>query len=841
MSNTDQKKNISLPEKKSEVKDERTVVHQPNDRNTGRYVPIKAKVMLFFGALIIFLALLMIVYLQYFVRASFRDEVMSNLHVAKEKNVGVYAAFIDGLKTHALDWSSDNYIKELTQAIVDPDTPALRRQVAVENFGEYLRERKMKYDPEVLIVDLLDQNGVVVASSRDERIGVDERQEEIEYQVHYFSKAIVASFGETFVRSVVFEEDETTEPMFHVTVRMFRTELDEAGNAVPLPSVLLLHFTSLPRFAGFLSNPHREITRTDESEEYATIRNFETMETYVVNKDGIVVTPTRGIPDVQTKRLITTAPVEECLKNSKEVAKEYLDYRGVSVIGVSACVASDGIVIVNEMESREAYAILDNLIRTTMVGAGAVFLLVILLIFLATQRLLGNLEQVTFAARWFALGVFDERAPVTTQDEIGQLAVTFNIMLDKIEASKKELTANLEKTGEQNKFLEKTKIATMNVLEDAIEIKSKFESQRNELQSIIASVNEGILLVDKEYVITLANPMAGRILGLSLRELIGKKAHDVVGILKEDKLVPPGERPIARVLTTSEPVFAGLGDGYSFKLLSGKEFPVAFFVGPLTGNQGNGAVAVFRDITQEKSLDEAKSSFISIASHQLRTPLTSIRWYSEMLMSEDTGPLTNTQRDFVKEVNDGALRLYQTIDLLLAISRIESGRQKGDVSEIDLNQFTQEVAKEIDPQLKQKQLSLALNYDPSGLPKVKLDPMLLRQVVLNLISNSIRYTNNDGHIGVEISANDKEVRYAVRDDGIGVPEAEKSKLFQKFFRAENARIKVPDGSGLGIALVKDIVESWGGTISFETEEGKGSLFCFTIPLGGGNFPGDFFG
>ena len=420
---------------------------QKGHSQTFKYLPIKTKVTLFFGALVIFWAILMVAYLQYFVRPSFKKEIDSNLHTIKEKNVGIYAVAVDGMKMHALDWSSDNQIKNLTQTIVDPVVSPARQSAAADAFGAYLRDKKMRYDPLMLIVDLLDENGIVVASSRASRIGVDEREEELENQAHYFSKTITANFGETFIRSVVFEEDESPETMLHLTTRMFQAELDMNGDPIPLPAVLLFHFISLPKLAQFLENEHHGLTMiTNESDEYSSIKEFKTLQTYLVNNDGIIVTPARGAQSVETKQYIATKPVEECLKNGKEFTGEYLDYRGVSVIGVSACFPVDKLVILNEIESDEAYAVLNTLVRDTIAGLGIISIMVIAVVFLATRRLLRNLERVTFVAKWFSLGVFGERAPVVSQDEIGQLATAFNVMLDKIYTSKKDLTENLKNT-----------------------------------------------------------------------------------------------------------------------------------------------------------------------------------------------------------------------------------------------------------------------------------------------------------------------------------------------------------------------------------------------------------
>ena len=516
---------------------------------------IKTKVTLFFGSLTILLALLMVAYLQYFVRGSFREEVMSNLHVAKEKNVGIYSAFIYGLKTHALDWSSDNQIKRLSQTIVDPAASTASRNAAIDEFGSYIYEKKMQYDPDVIIVDLLGKDGVVIASTDKGRIGTDEGAEEFERQAHYFSKSIVSDFGEVFVRSAIFEEDEVPDPMFHVTTRMFAPDLDKEGKHIPLPAVLLVHVVSLSKLAGFFSEYQHEITETDESEEYANIRNFETMETYLVNKDGLVVTPTRFITDMRAKKQIATEPVEACSVNGKEVAQEYLDYRGVSVLGVSACIASDGLVIVNEMEATEAYAILNDLIRKTMEVGVVAFLGVVLTVFLAVRRMMRDLYAVTYAARWVTLGNYLDRVKVTSTDEIGQLAGTFNMMLDKIEVSQKEIKRSedhlrndaielentLKEREEEKTFLEQSKRAIQNLLEDAEETKDDLAKESARLQTIISSIGDGLILIDGQYKIALINPKAADLLAMPHSEILGRDLRRGVKILKNRK----GELPHA--------------------------------------------------------------------------------------------------------------------------------------------------------------------------------------------------------------------------------------------------------------------------------------------------------
>ena len=202
-----------------------------------------------------------------------------------------------------------------------------------------------------------------------------------------------------------------------------------------------------------------------------------------------------------------------------------------------------------------------------------------------------------------------------------------------------------------------------------------------------------------------------------------------------------------------------------------------------------------------------------------------------MLLSGSYGVLSEAQHDLVNEIHGGVNRLYQTINLLLGISRIESGKTGNDRVPIDLTAITTEVIKELTPSMVEKKLvyfSFSAQTDPIF---VILDPVTLRQVILNLFANAIRYTNSNGTIEGRwlINKEKNEVVYSVRDNGIGIPKMAQSQMFTKFFRADNAIAKSPDGTGLGLAFVKDIVTSWGGKVWYETEEGKGTIFYFSIP------------
>jgi len=429
-------------------------------------------------------------------------------------------------------------------------------------------------------------------------------------------------------------------------------------------------------------------------------------------------------------------------------------------------------------------------------------------------------------------------------------ALSNSIKQEELVQKEKNRVKDLEKiaetrTGELiNRLneLEKTKTALYNVSADFKELNDILKEERDRLGAIISSIGEGLLLIDTKYKILLMNLKAGKMLGGSLVNVIGQDVKKIINVFKGEKEIPDNEQPVEKMFKTGEPVFTTVEDNFYFKGPSNKKFPVALVVTPLKGDDITGAIVVFRDITEEKRLDEAKSGFISIASHQLRTPLTSIRWYTEMLNSEDVGPLNKDQKEFIARVYSGALKLNDVIELLLALSRIESGNIQIKLAKINIVSFTQDILKELEPQWKQKNIEVSLAIQEKQLPEIKLDISMLRQVITNLLSNSIRYTDDSGRIEISIrkEPSGNEMIYSVKDDGIGVPESFKDKIFQKFSRAENAINKAPDGSGLGLSLVKSLIEMWKGKVWFESpaiwinkkgeEYKKGSIFSFTIPL-----------
>jgi signal transduction histidine kinase len=226
-----------------------------------------------------------------------------------------------------------------------------------------------------------------------------------------------------------------------------------------------------------------------------------------------------------------------------------------------------------------------------------------------------------------------------------------------------------------------------------------------------------------------------------------------------------------------------------------------------------------------KALDETKDDFISMASHQLRTPLTSVKGYLSMVIEGDAGDINDTQRKMLTQAYASSQRMVYLIADLLNVSRLKTGKFIIESGPTDLSKMIAEELGQLTEAAASR--SLTLEYDkPKDFPTLMLDETKTRQVLMNFIDNAIYYTPKDGHIRIELKDTGPTVEFKVIDDGIGVPKREQHHLFTKFYRAGNARKARPDGTGLGLFMAKKVITAQNGVIIFDSKEGKGSTFGF---------------
>jgi PAS domain S-box-containing protein len=238
-------------------------------------------------------------------------------------------------------------------------------------------------------------------------------------------------------------------------------------------------------------------------------------------------------------------------------------------------------------------------------------------------------------------------------------------------------------------------------------------------------------------------------------------------------------------------------------------------------------LATIFDITEQKKLDQAKTEFVSLASHQLRTPVATVKWYMEMLLSGNLGELSPKQEEYVSRVHKVNEEMVDLIDTLLSVSRIETGSVRIESKQTNVIELVESILLELSAQIKEKRINIVKQYN-DNLKDIKSDPKLLRIVIQNLISNAVKYTPEGGDVTITFKDFLGNKTIVVSDTGIGIPEEEQNKIFTKMFRGGNARSIGSQGTGLGLYLIKSIIGAMGGSIGFVSEENKGSTFTIKL-------------
>lgn len=352
--------------------------------------------------------------------------------------------------------------------------------------------------------------------------------------------------------------------------------------------------------------------------------------------------------------------------------------------------------------------------------------------------------------------------------------------------------------------------------------------QRVEAEAIFMSIGDGAISTDEFGRITRINPVGLRILGYSdSSELIGAWfPGKIIAVNAKDEPYNLIDRPITRAFLTGNPVT----DKVFYRRRDGQLVPVSVIASPiLMDGRPLGAIEVFRDITIEEEIDQMKSEFISLASHQLRTPLSTIKTYSHMIVEGYLGKIAPEQKRALRTIIGATNRMNELISTLLNITRIESGTIDVSPKLLSVDKLADEVVKNLSIQASTKAISLSLKVSGKGTTNVKTDALLASEVLTNLVSNAIKYTPEGGIVDIIIRPRARDVHVSVRDNGWGIPRHVQDQVFSKFFRAHNIVKRETTGTGLGLYMVKGLLDRLGGTITFTSDEGKGTTFQFTLP------------
>ncbi len=367
--------------------------------------------------------------------------------------------------------------------------------------------------------------------------------------------------------------------------------------------------------------------------------------------------------------------------------------------------------------------------------------------------------------------------------------------------------------------------ARTNELEDA---KNKIEREvqnARKFQKAVDSSTEAVSITTPDGALVYVNPAWVELNGYTDSEALGRNPRLLKSTeTKEDIFVAMWEKISAGLTYTTEDIIN--------KRKNGTIYHAELSIYPIReGAQVLFYVSLCQDITQRKEVDRAKTEFVSLASHQLRTPLSAIRWYSEMLLSKYVGELNEKQKQYVKEIYAGNLRMVELVNALLNVSRIDLGTFAIEPEPVNLVEVCESVLGELNPQVIEKKQTVEKIFTTAPATYMA-DSKLIRIVFQNFLSNSVKYTQPEGHITAEIATQGNQLYIRVADNGYGIPKAQHGKIFEKLFRADNVRQKDTEGTGLGMYIVKAIVESSGGRIWFESAENEGTTFHVLLPLTG---------
>ncbi len=343
------------------------------------------------------------------------------------------------------------------------------------------------------------------------------------------------------------------------------------------------------------------------------------------------------------------------------------------------------------------------------------------------------------------------------------------------------------------------------------------EEQKKHI-AIVDNFSDGLLIFDENSILSSINKKSEEFFEISKENYIGKLASELANDIKVGSLFD--------VITVE------IQDAFrkEFKL---KDMILEVTAAPIFENK-YGKFVILHDTTREKRVQSLKSEFVSIAAHQLRTPLSAIKWTVTSMLDGDFGEFNEEQRKYLEQANFSNERMINLVDDLLNLSRIEEGRYVYKNASVRVGDLLQAAVSTVETKIKNKNIKLNIEK-MEKLPEIIADQEKIKLVIQNFLDNAINYSYKSGtvYVSVEDNPSRREILFKIKDEGIEIPKEQKDRIFTKFFRAENALRTETVGSGLGLFINKNIIEAHGGKTWFESGKKKGTIFYFTLPYGYG--------
>jgi NtrC-family two-component system sensor histidine kinase KinB len=417
-------------------------------------------------------------------------------------------------------------------------------------------------------------------------------------------------------------------------------------------------------------------------------------------------------------------------------------------------------------------------------GGGVAFSLIL------STRLVRPIRDMRAAAQRIAEGDYDVTVEPQTSDELGRLAEQFN-----------EMAAELRRYRDLNV--------------------EKILAEQRKLAGVLRSIDDGLVVVDGDFAVQEMNPAAASVLGVDAQRAEGRHFLEVTRnepLFESIRSAAQAEPPI------SDPPTRDPDDILTVQREDTTRY-YQYLVTPIDDEEEpHGVILLLRDVTELKEVDQLKTEFVATASHELKTPLTSIGMSMEMIEERHGDELPERDRELLEGTVEDIDRLKALVDDLLDLSKIESGQMEMEVAPVSVELLFQKATQALRSQAEELDVALTTGAT-DDLPEVRADPTKITWVLNNLVSNALRYTGAGGHIRLSAQTNGPAVELSVADDGAGIPYALQPKIFDKFVQVDDER---SSGTGLGLSICKEIVEAHGGRIWVESTPGDGSTFTFTL-------------
>lgn len=405
----------------------------------------------------------------------------------------------------------------------------------------------------------------------------------------------------------------------------------------------------------------------------------------------------------------------------------------------------------------------------------------------------------------------------------GEISSVLSMVQDITERKRSE-----KELKEHTQELENIKKSLTKLTDDLNFEKTKLEKEKAKDEALLAGISDGVVAVDKAEKVIYSNKATEALLGWSAKEIMNKPYYQFLKIQdKNGKPIPKEKRPTNIALVTGEK--ASLDDCFYIRKDNTKFFVSITNTPIILEGKTVGAMNVFRDVTREKEIEKLRMDFLSLASHQLRTPLSGIKWLIETMKNEVVGNMTIKQRKYVNNLYQINEQMIGLVSDMLDTLRLEGGNVIIKKENALVSSVMRDVLLASAALVKKKKINLQSKLKDKNL-KIKTDQKILKTILQTILFNAIDYSHKRGKVIFEASTQkDGDIIFLIQDFGIGVPKNEQKKIFDRFYRASNAKIFKPGGSGLGLPLSQMLAEKLGGKIFLRPGKGKGSIFYLTLP------------